>query len=133
MNSLTLVLLVGAMAAIATALPGGHGGHDDYGHGGHGDGHGHGGHGKASSSGSFSSGVGKNVQHEVPLVVQSPYAVHEPVYVNIVKEYPVEHHVTIIKKIKVPITTIKKVPVEVIKKIPVHVHDHHDHGHYGHH
>ena len=53
------------MAPIATALPGGHGGHDDhghgghgdgYGHGGHGDGHGHGGHGKASSSGSFSSG-----------------------------------------------------------------------------
>merc|ERR1719446_2048521 len=123
MNSLTLILLVGAMAAIATALPGGHG------HGG-----GHGGHGGgASSTGSFSSGVGKNIQHEVPLVVPSPYAVHEPVYVPIVKEYPVEHHVTIIKKIKVPITTIKKVPVEVIKKIPVHVHDHHDHGHYGHH
>ena len=49
----------------------------------------------------FPKGVGKNIQHEVPLVVPSPYAVHEPVYVPIVKEYPVEHHVTIIKKIKV--------------------------------
>merc|ERR1719431_1746569 len=123
MNSFMLALLAGAMATLAHA--------DTSYHGGHGGGHGHG--HKGSSSGSFSSAPGKNIVHEVPLVVPSPYAVHEPVYVPIVKEYPVEHHVTIIKKIKVPITTIKKMPVEVIKKIPVHVHDHHDHGHYGHH
>jgi len=119
MNSMRLSALVAVLVGLVSA--------DSFHHGG---GHHHGGHGKGSSSGSFSSGPGKNVVHEVPLTVPSPYAVHEPVYVPVVKKYPVEHHVTIIKKIKVPITTIKKVPVEVIKKIPVPVHDHHGHGYH---
>merc|ERR1712126_776113 len=106
---LLFVLGLAALAQADTSFHGGHGGHSVHGgHGGydsHGHGHGHG-HGKGSSSGSFSSAPGKNVVHEVPLTVPSPYAVHEPVYVP----------------------TIKKVPVEVIKKVPVHVHDHGHHG-----
>merc|ERR1719423_326742 len=126
MNALSAVVLL-ALATAASADGGLHGHGGGY-HGGH-DHH-------KGSSGSFSTAPGKDIVHTVPLTVPSPYAVHVPVHVPVVKKYPVEHHVTIIKKIKVPITTVKKVPVEVIKKVPVkvpvHVHDHHSGG-YGHH
>ena len=69
-----------------------------------------------------SKNIGKyHVTHTVPLVINNPVAQYEAVQVPITKTYPVEHHITVIKKIRVPIITTKRVPIFVTKTISVPV------------
>ncbi|KAF2368996.1 hypothetical protein FHG87_000250 [Trinorchestia longiramus] len=71
--------------------------------------------------GGISASVGGNVVSSVPIVVPTPIANYVPEVFQVTKPFVVPHHVTILRKVKVPVEVIKKVPIEVVKKIQVPV------------
>jgi len=143
---LTIIVAIATLADLSFGRPnpdgghghgGGHGG--GYGHGG-GDIHGHGGgHGHAKGYSSTSVGHGKVISTDTHInaknptittkikLVSKPYPIKVPIKIPIVKHVPVTKTFKNVKTIKVPVHFTKTIPFEVIKEVKVPIKVSHKH------